>query len=95
MLDEDEQERIHGITMDIATKQLETDRYQLVLQDAPGHADYVPAFITGAAAADAAIAVVDVTNFRTALTGGGQLKEHLTLAKGTFFARFLIAHFTV
>ena len=81
LLDEDEQEREHGITMDIATKQFETKRHHVVICDAPGHKDYVPAMITGTASADAALLVVDATDFGTSFHAG-QLKEHIYLAKG-------------
>ena len=83
LLDEDEQERAHGVTMDIATKQLPshiTSHFQIVLQDAPGHSDYIPAMITGTAAADACLICVDATDVNTALRGG--LREHAYLAKG-------------
>jgi elongation factor 1 alpha-like protein len=113
ILDEDEQERAHGVTMDIATKVLALDpnvtylqsptppalssssssertiiwtpppHVSIVLQDAPGHADYVPAMITGAALADAAVLVVDATDLQggTALEAG-QLREHVYIARG-------------
>lgn len=84
LLDEDEQERVHGVTMDIATKQLDdslTENFQIVLQDAPGHVDYVPAMITGTASADAALLTVDATDLSTAIQAG-QLREHVYLARG-------------
>jgi elongation factor 1 alpha-like protein len=86
ILDEDEQERAHGVTMDIATKQLPQSslyhsKFDIVLQDAPGHADYVPAMITGTAAADVALLCVDATDLHTALAAG-QLREHAFLARG-------------
>jgi elongation factor 1 alpha-like protein len=86
ILDEDEQERAHGVTMDIATKQLPLSsryhsKFDIVLQDAPGHADYVPAMITGTAAADVALLCVDATDLHTALAAG-QLREHAFLARG-------------
>jgi elongation factor 1 alpha-like protein len=115
ILDEDEQERAHGVTMDIATKVLALDpnvtylqslsssslnesavaatpstrtiwtpppHVSIVLQDAPGHADYVPAMITGAALADAAVLVVDATDLRSTALEAGQLREHMYIARG-------------
>lgn len=90
LLDEDEEERAHGVTMDIATKSLRTASGRLlVLHDAPGHADYVPAAITGTALADAAILTVDVTDFQTAFQAG-QLREHALLARGLGVSSVLI-----
>jgi elongation factor 1 alpha-like protein len=101
MLDEDEQERVHGVTMDIATKpflwtttthhasSLREPQFDIVLQDAPGHADYVPAMITGTAAADVAMLCVDATDVPTAL-GTGQLREHAYLARGLGVNQILI-----
>ena len=91
LLDEDEQEREHGVTMDIATKRLTNPSgpFDIVLQDAPGHADYVPAMITGTASADAALLCVDATDCHTAL-GNGQLREHAYLARGLGVNQILV-----
>ena len=90
LLDEDEQERQHGVTIEVATKVLITDRFEIVLQDAPGHADYVPSMITGTASADAAVVVVDATDFHTSFRAG-QLREHLCLAKGLGIPQLIVA----
>jgi elongation factor 1 alpha-like protein len=76
--------------MEVATKTLSTDRYDVVINDAPGHADYVPSMITGTAAADAAVVVVDATDFGTSLQAG-QLREHLLLAKGLGISQLIFA----
>ena len=90
-LDEDEQEREHGITMDVACKFLQTPHNDLVLQDAPGHADYVPAAISGVAAAHAALITVSVTDFSSSFYHGGQLREHAMLARGLGISTLLVA----
>lgn len=89
LLDEDPNERAHGVTMDIAVKQLATEHFSIVLQDAPGHADYVPAMITGTASADAALLVVDASDFGTAFDAG-QLREHIYIARGLGVAQVLV-----
>jgi len=61
IMDEDESERERGVTIDIATKQISTPKHDLTILDAPGHADYVPAMITGAGVSDVGILVVSST----------------------------------
>ena len=90
LLDEDEMERQHGITMDIATKTIEGQCHAWVLHDAPGHAEYVPNMITGTALADVCIAVVDVTDDIESKPSR-QLQEHLILAKGLGITHILVA----
>lgn len=90
LLDEDEEERKHGVTMEVATKVVTTEKYEIILQDAPGHSDYVPSMITGTASADAAVVVVDATDFGTSF-GAGQLREHLFLAKGLGIQQLIVA----
>jgi hypothetical protein len=58
IMDEDESERERGVTIDIATKHIATKKHDVTILDAPGHADYVPAMITGAGVSDVGILVI-------------------------------------
>ena len=96
LLDENEGERAHGVTMQIATKTLSTPHHpQVIVLDAPGHADFVPTMITGAANADAGLLVVDASggeaSFDAAFhSGKGQTKEHILLARGLGVSQLVV-----
>jgi len=82
-MDETDEERARGVTIDIALTKFETAHKDIVILDAPGHVDFIPAVITGAAQADAALLVVDATRgeFETGFTSGGQTREHTLLVR--------------
>ena len=70
----EEQER--GVTIDLAHKKFDTDKYSFTIIDAPGHRDFVKNMITGASQADAAVLSVAANDGVNA-----QTKEHVFLAR--------------
>src|SRR5215470_2917700 len=61
LLDALQAERDQGITIDTSQIRLRTPARDIVLIDAPGHAEFLRNMITGAAQADAAVLIVDAT----------------------------------
>jgi thioredoxin-dependent adenylylsulfate APS reductase len=61
LLDALQTERDQGITIDTSQIRLRTATRDIVLIDAPGHAEFLRNMITGAAQADAAVLIVDAT----------------------------------
>ncbi len=74
VMDELKEERERGITIDIAHKEFNTDKFYFTIIDAPGHKDFVKNMITGASQADAAILICSVEEGIKP-----QTREHLIL----------------
>mgnify|MGYP004442816341 CR=1 FL=1 len=69
------EERERGVTIDVAHKRFNTDKYYFTVIDAPGHRDFVKNMITGTSQADAAIITCSSIEGPQA-----QTKEHVFLA---------------
>ncbi len=80
----EEQER--GVTIDLAHKRFDTDKYYFTIIDAPGHRDFIKNMITGASQADCAVLVVAANDGVNA-----QTIEHLKLSKIFGVGQLLVA----
>ena len=80
------EERERGVTIDVAHKRFDTDKYYITIIDAPGHRDFVKNMITGTSQADAAILVVAAPDGVMA-----QTKEHMFLARTLGVKQMIIA----
>ncbi len=86
ILDVTKDERLRGMTIDLAHRRFDTDKYYFTIIDAPGHVDFVKNMITGASQADAAVMVIDV--------GEGiqpQTREHAYLCKVLGIKQLIVA----
>jgi len=86
VMDNLKEERERGVTIDLAHKKFETDKYYFTVIDAPGHKDFIKNMITGASQADAAVLVVAANDGVNA-----QTKEHIYLSKTMGVNQMIVA----
>ncbi|WP_457612788.1 translation elongation factor EF-1 subunit alpha [Methanocaldococcus sp.] len=89
VMDNLKEERERGVTIDVAHKKFETQKYEITIVDCPGHRDFIKNMITGASQADAAVLVVDVNDAKTGLQP--QTREHMFLARTLGIKQIAIA----
>jgi len=78
VMDRLKEERERGVTIDVAHRKFETDKYYFTLIDAPGHRDFVKNMITGTSQADAALLIVSAREGEGVMA---QTREHVFLAR--------------
>jgi elongation factor 1-alpha len=80
----EEQER--GVTIDLAHKKFDSDKFDFTIIDAPGHKDFIKNMITGASQADAGVLVVAAND-----GVNSQTKEHVFLSRTLGVNQMIIA----
>ncbi|KAF2149357.1 hypothetical protein K461DRAFT_270960 [Myriangium duriaei CBS 260.36] len=91
VMDAREDEREHGVTIDYAEKNFETEKADFTILDAPGHRDFVGNMIAGTSMADFALLVIDAgtNSFEAGLKG--QTREHAQVVRCMKLERLVIA----
>lgn len=92
ILDIDDSERQKGKTVEVGRATFELPSKRFTILDAPGHKNYVPNMIDGAAQADIACLVISskTGEYESGFEKGGQTQEHAILAKAFNVSRMIV-----
>ncbi|MGC2035624.1 MAG: translation elongation factor EF-1 subunit alpha, partial [Thermoplasmata archaeon] len=85
-MDDLKEERERGVTIDIAHRRFDTQKYYFTIIDAPGHRDFVKNMITGTSQADAAVLVVSAAEGVQE-----QTREHIFLSRTLGVSQLIVA----
>lgn len=93
VMDERSAEREHGVTIDVAERRFSTKIRDYVILDTPGHRDFLPNMIKGAAQADIAILILPASEgeYESAMKQSALTKEHCFLLKALGVHSIIVA----
>jgi elongation factor 1-alpha len=86
VMDQLKEERERGVTIDVAHKPFNTDKYYFTIIDCPGHRDFIKNMITGTSQGDGAILVCSAAEGAQA-----QTREHIFLARTLGIPQIVVA----
>ena len=86
VMDSLKEERERGLTIDVAHRRFDSNKFYFTIIDAPGHRDFVKNMITGASQADAAVLVVSAYEGVQA-----QTREHIYLTRTLGVSQVIVA----
>jgi peptide chain release factor subunit 3 len=91
-MDINEEEKAKGKTVEVGRATFDTDKKRLTVFDAPGHKNYVPNMIQGAACADFGALVISAKRgeFESGFDLDGQTREHAQLAKSLGMQKLIV-----
>ena len=92
VMDSSEEAKAKGKTVEMGRAQFDTDHKKFTVLDAPGHKNYVPNMIMGAALADVGALVISARKgeFEAGFEKDGQTREHAQLAKSLGVQKLVI-----
>jgi len=92
VMDVSDEEKSKGKTVEVGRAQFDTATKKYTIFDAPGHKNYVPNMIMGAALADVAGLVISARKgeFEAGFEKDGQTREHAQLAKSLGVQKLLV-----
>lgn len=92
-MDVNEEEKAKGKTVEVGRANFDTPNKRYTIFDAPGHKNYVPNMIQGAALADFGCLVISAKKgeFESGFDMDGQTREHIQLAKSLGVFKLVVA----
>ena len=92
VMDVSDEEKAKGKTIEVGRAQFDTPKKKYTIFDAPGHKNYVPNMIMGAALADFGGLVISARKgeFEAGFDKDGQTREHAQLAKSLGVQKLII-----